>query len=168
MTDPQHIYALERVIQLLRSFGEKARTPDDPYGGLLYGEDADTLDELLAVMRADHPEQSLGMVAAPPQPCTCPTRDHLDATLAKVINRRATIEQELFDMAAGKLPMPDAVKLRDMAMRLGDPSLMPPPADRWHLQKEGKHPAPCARFCEAQAFGIEIRQLAARLEGRTP
>lgn len=103
-----------------------------------------------------------------PTPCTCPTRDHLDALLTKIINRRATIEQELFDMAAGKLPMPDAVKLRDMAMRLGDPSLMPPPADQWQLQKEGKHPAPCARFCEAKAFGIEIRQLAARLEGRTP
>lgn len=27
------------------------------------------------------------------------------------------------------------------------------------LQAEGKHPAPCARHCEAQAFSIEIRNL---------
>lgn len=30
---------------------------------------------------------------------------------------------------------------------------------RHDLQKEGKHPAPCARFCEATAFEIEIRRL---------
>lgn len=37
-------------------------------------------------------------------------------------------------------------------------------ADRHALQAEGKHPAPCARFCEANAFQIEIRQLSAQLE----
>lgn len=62
-------------------------------------------------------------MSTPPQPCSCPTRDHLDALLTKVINRRATIEQELFDMAAGKRPMPDAKALFDLAMRLGDPAL---------------------------------------------
>ena len=31
------------------------------------------------------------------------------------------------------------------------------------LQAEGKHPAPCARFCEANAFQIEIRRLKAQL-----
>lgn len=30
--------------------------------------------------------------------------------------------------------------------------------DRAELQAEGKHPAPCAKFCEATAFGIEIRR----------
>lgn len=30
--------------------------------------------------------------------------------------------------------------------------------DRHTLQAEGKHPAPCARFCEANAFRIELRQ----------
>lgn len=33
------------------------------------------------------------------------------------------------------------------------------PEDRLSAQAEGKHPAPCARFCEANAFEIELRQL---------
>lgn len=35
--------------------------------------------------------------------------------------------------------------------------------ERHELQKDGKHPAPCARFCEATAFNIEIRGLRKRL-----
>lgn len=34
-------------------------------------------------------------------------------------------------------------------------------ADRRVLQADGAHPAPCARYCEAQAFEIEGRRLAA-------
>lgn len=30
---------------------------------------------------------------------------------------------------------------------------------RHELQAQGKHPAPCAKFCEATAFGIEAREL---------
>ncbi|PUA95468.1 hypothetical protein C8C99_0268 [Acidovorax sp. 107] len=37
---------------------------------------------------------------------------------------------------------------------------------RHALQAKGKHPAPCARFCEAQAFGIEIRNLKSQLAAR--
>lgn len=40
--------------------------------------------------------------------------------------------------------------------------------DRHELQKDGKHPAPCARFCEANAFYIEIRGLKRRIEQLTP
>ena len=36
-----------------------------------------------------------------------------------------------------------------------------PNPDRAELQAEGKHPAPCAKFCEATAFGIDIRTLKA-------
>jgi hypothetical protein len=36
-------------------------------------------------------------------------------------------------------------------------------ADRDVLQSKGKHPAPCARFCEANAFNIEIRRLESEL-----
>jgi hypothetical protein len=36
--------------------------------------------------------------------------------------------------------------------------------DRRALQAEGKHPAPCARHCEAKAFEIEIRSLNSRLK----
>ncbi len=30
---------------------------------------------------------------------------------------------------------------------------------RHELQSQGRHPAPCARFCEANAFKVEARQL---------
>lgn len=49
----------------------------------------------------------------------------LDALLTRIINRRVTVEQQLFDMAAGKLPMPDKDKLRELAMYLGDPASQP-------------------------------------------
>lgn len=49
----------------------------------------------------------------------------LDALLTKVLNSRVGVEQELFDMAAGKKPMPDAAKLRELAVRLGDPKARP-------------------------------------------
>jgi hypothetical protein len=35
---------------------------------------------------------------------------------------------------------------------------------RHDLQAEGNHPAPCAKFCEAQAFKITIRGLERELE----
>ena len=35
---------------------------------------------------------------------------------------------------------------------------------RQELQADGRHPAPCARHCEAQAFQIEIRRLRAPWE----
>ena len=37
------------------------------------------------------------------------------------------------------------------------------PADRYVAQAEGKHPAPCARFCEANAFEIELRSVKIQL-----
>lgn len=37
--------------------------------------------------------------------------------------------------------------------------------DRRPLQEIGAHPAPCARFCEATAYEIEIRRL--RFDART-
>lgn len=36
--------------------------------------------------------------------------------------------------------------------------------DRAAMQSDGKHPAPCARVCEAKAFEIEIRSLKAQLK----
>lgn len=45
----------------------------------------------------------------------------LDALLTQILNRRATIEQELLDMASGKKSMPSADELRDLALRLGTP-----------------------------------------------
>ena len=40
--------------------------------------------------------------------------------------------------------------------------------DRHELQKEGKHPAPCARHCEATAFEVEIRRLKTLLREALP
>jgi hypothetical protein len=34
-----------------------------------------------------------------------------------------------------------------------------PPEERFTAQAEGKHPAPCGRHCEANAFEVEIRRL---------
>lgn len=33
------------------------------------------------------------------------------------------------------------------------------PDDRRAAQAEGEHPSPCARFCEANSFEIELRSL---------
>lgn len=43
----------------------------------------------------------------------------LDKALTRILNHKAAVEQELFDMARGKLPMPDAAKLHELAMKLG-------------------------------------------------
>lgn len=40
--------------------------------------------------------------------------------------------------------------------------------DRHELQKQGNHPAPCARHCEATAFEVEIRRLKALLRDALP
>lgn len=45
------------------------------------------------------------------------------------LNRRAKVEAEMFECAAGKAPMPDAAKLREWAIRLGVPE---------GFKKEGK------------------------------
>lgn len=46
----------------------------------------------------------------------------LDALLTQILNRRVTIEQRMFDAAAGKRQMPDAAELRDWAIELGTPA----------------------------------------------
>jgi hypothetical protein len=43
------------------------------------------------------------------------------AEWAKSLNRRAEVEQQLFDMAAGKVPLPTAAECRALATRLGVP-----------------------------------------------
>lgn len=45
----------------------------------------------------------------------------LDAMLTRVINRRATVEQWMFDAARGKRPMPTPDELREWAIKLGTP-----------------------------------------------
>lgn len=63
---------------------------------------------------------------AAPLPCNCPTRDALDAMLCDAFKRRAAVEQALYDMAAGKRPMPDAEALRELARHLGVPDSRTP------------------------------------------
>ena len=43
------------------------------------------------------------------------------------------------------------------------PIPFPPQPERHELQAKGKHPAPCARHCEANAFQIVIKNLKAQL-----
>jgi hypothetical protein len=44
--------------------------------------------------------------------------------VAEFLNRRAKIEQELFDCAVGKAPLPDKEKCKEWALRLGKPENM--------------------------------------------
>jgi hypothetical protein len=46
----------------------------------------------------------------------------LDNLLTQIINRRVTIEQRMFDAAAGKRPMPTPDELREWAVYLGTPT----------------------------------------------
>ena len=50
------------------------------------------------------------------------------------------------------------------AARLEIESLQKAATDRHALQATGAHPAPCARYCEAQAFFITMRNLHAEIE----
>lgn len=66
--------------------------------------------------------------------------------------------------------------MNDKNLLLQDDAFAPPAADsmeflpshyaeqpdRRVLQAKGKHPAPCARFCESNAYEIELRRLKAR------
>ena len=53
--DPQHVYALERAVAGFRAVAARLGTKDDPYGGLMHADDADTLEELLNTMRPPLP-----------------------------------------------------------------------------------------------------------------
>lgn len=69
---------------------------------------------------------TVAMSSEAPMPCTRPTRDALDTMLRDAFKRRAAVEQALYDMAAGKLPMPDPAKLRELAQHLGVPGSKEP------------------------------------------
>lgn len=42
----------------------------------------------------------------------------------RMLNRRVEVEQELFDCAHGKRPLPDAAQCRQWALRLGTPDTL--------------------------------------------
>lgn len=69
--EEQHVYALERAVRQARATAAHLGTPDDPYGGLMHAEDADTLEALLAVLQTNplqqQIEQARKSVAAWPQ-----------------------------------------------------------------------------------------------------
>jgi len=44
---------------------------------------------------------------------------HSPADIAEILNRRAEVEQFLFDCFAGKRPLPDKETCRSLAMKLG-------------------------------------------------
>lgn len=45
-----HVHALRTAIFILRNLCDRGCTPDDPYGGLLDGENAESLEELLTAL----------------------------------------------------------------------------------------------------------------------
>lgn len=50
-----------------------------------------------------------------------PAANPLDALVNQILNRRATVEQWMFDAASGKRPMPAPDELRNWALHLGTP-----------------------------------------------
>lgn len=56
-------------------------------------------------------------------------------------------------------PENDAMAWEAWQARAAQASAPEAPADRRILQADGKHPAPCAKFCEATAFKGEIQRL---------
>jgi hypothetical protein len=77
-----------------------------------------------------------------------------------------TVEEALVQADRWHIPSPDTWaldvladevrRLRDLLAAAKWPEA---PAERAALQAQGKHPAPCARLCEANAFEIEIRSI---------
>lgn len=82
--------------------------------------------------------------------------DILDLEGWNVIAKRIDGDDYLIE-AEYTTPQPDrTAELAELRAALQRP-------DRAELQAEGKHPAPCAKFCEAKAFGIDIRTLKAEI-----
>lgn len=64
---------------------------------------------------------------------------------AEHLNRRAAVEQHLFDAAQGKKPLPDAEKCRELALKLGIGKVVAPtpaPAPAPAKQSEGDNIVP--------------------------
>lgn len=60
----------------------------------------------------------------------------LDALINQILNRRATVEQWMFDAASGKRAMPTADELRQWALKLGTPDEPKPAPDSAALTLE--------------------------------
>ena len=102
------------------------------------------------------------------QPEALQLADDLDAEAGRITqytNRRGDLLREL---AAAELRRQHAeietLRAGYDAARLEIESLQKAATDRHALQAAGAHPAPCARYCEAQAFHIERRNLHAENE----
>lgn len=70
----------------------------------------ETLDQAVYLKRAlekikEHPDYAI--------------RDHYSNVVGKIINDRVKVETMLLNMAAGKQPLPDEEKCRDLALMLG-------------------------------------------------
>lgn len=89
----------------------------------------------------------------------CPNK--LEQQIAEFIDRQAAEIERLqgseigLDRYSVKVNAENA-KLRAEIERLN--------SDRKVLQSTGNHPAPCARFCEATAFNIELRRAKQQIE----
>lgn len=82
--------------------------------------------------------------------------NEVEMTVAEALEHADRWHMPSLDTAAHGVLADEVRRLRDLLSAAKWPEA---PDDRRAAQAEGKHPAPCARFCEANAFEIELRSL---------
>lgn len=80
----------------------------------------------------------------------------MEMTVDEALDHADRWHMPSLDTAAHGVLADEVRRLRDLLAAAKWPEA---PEDRRVAQAEGKHPAPCAGFCEANAFEIEIRWL---------
>ena len=102
------------------------------------------------------------------QPEALQLADDLDAEAGRITQYTNSRGDLLRELAAAELRCQHAeietLRAGYDAARLEIESLQKAATDRHALQATGAHPAPCARYCEAQAFRITLRNLHAENE----
>ena len=102
------------------------------------------------------------------QPEALQLADDLDAEAGRITQYTNSRGDLLRELAAAELRRQHAeietLRAGYAAARLEIESLQKAATDRHALQAAGAHPAPCARYCEAQAFRITLSNLHAENE----
>lgn len=82
-------------------------------------------------------------------------------TIHGIVYDAMSIERVITELREENKNVSDQHEIGAQALEKAEARVKELEADRQSLQAEGKHPAPCARHCEANAFQIEVRRLEA-------